>query len=75
MLNQPAEHFLNLHAAEQARLLTEAEYRRNAERRRTGTPDPVRRRPALAVFLGQARRLTFLAPLRTAPPVPGGCCP
>ena len=46
MLNQPAEYFLHLHAAEQARFLNEAEHRRNAERRRAGTADPLRPRPA-----------------------------
>jgi hypothetical protein len=75
MLHQSPEDFLRLHAAEQARFLAAAEHRRNAERRRTGRPDPVRRSPALAGLLAQARRLTSLIPLRTASVVPCEACP
>ncbi|MBJ2120936.1 hypothetical protein I6N91_08100 [Arthrobacter sp. MSA 4-2] len=67
MLNQPAEYFLRLHAAEQSRFLTEAEHRRNAERRRAGTADPLRPGPAHSVrplFRGPGllQRLGFLRP-------------
>ncbi|RJU02983.1 hypothetical protein D6T65_02450 [Arthrobacter frigidicola] len=75
MLNQPAEYFLQLHAAEQSRFFAEAERRRNAERRRAGTADPLRPRPALAVLIEQAGRLTSFVPLRTAPAVPCENCP
>jgi hypothetical protein len=67
MLNQPAEYFLQLHAAERSRFLTEAEHRRNAQRRRAGTADPLRPRPAQSIrpqfwrtYLLQ--RLGFLRP-------------
>ncbi|CAA9216880.1 MAG: hypothetical protein AVDCRST_MAG83-254 [uncultured Arthrobacter sp.] len=67
MLNQPAEYFLHLHAAEQSRFLAAAEHRRNAERRRAGTADPLRPGPAHS-FRPQAwgpdllRRLGFRRP-------------
>jgi hypothetical protein len=75
MLNQPAEHFLQLHQMELSRTLAAAEHRRNAERRRTGTPDRARRRPALAVLRGQAQRLASFGTARTARAVPCEACP
>ncbi len=75
MLNSSPEYLLKLHNAELASLLAAAEYRRNAERRRTGSSDPVRRRPAPAVLLGQVRRITSFAPLRAARTVPCEACP
>ncbi|WP_159618127.1 hypothetical protein [Arthrobacter zhaoguopingii] len=67
MLNQPAEYFLHLHAAEQFRFLAQAEHRRNAERRRAGTADPLRPRPAHSLRpqswgLDLLQRLGFLRP-------------
>ncbi|WP_159802617.1 hypothetical protein [Arthrobacter zhaoguopingii] len=67
MLNQPTEYFLHLHAAEQFRFLAQAEHRRNAERRRAGTADPLRLRPARSFrpqswVLDLLQRLGFLRP-------------
>ncbi|MBP2215082.1 hypothetical protein [Arthrobacter sp. CAN_C5] len=56
MPHHTAEHYLQLHHAEQARLLTAAEHRRNAERRRTGTPDPMRGHSPIARLLRRALR-------------------
>ncbi|MBP2217112.1 hypothetical protein H4V95_002303 [Arthrobacter sp. CAN_C5] len=56
MLNHPPEYFLLLHNSEQARLLAAVEHRRNAERRRAGTPDPMRKQSTFAHLLRRALR-------------------
>ncbi|MHA7262590.1 hypothetical protein ACX80W_05215 [Arthrobacter sp. TMN-37] len=66
MLNQPAEYFLRLHAEDQSRFLAGAEHRRNAARRRAGTADPLRARPAPARILRRVRLMSGLRlPART----------
>ncbi len=75
MLNSSPEYLLKLHNAEIASFLAAAECRRNLEWRRTGFSDPVRSRPALAVLLGQVRRLTSMAQTRPVRAVPCEACP